>query len=139
MLDRRALLKFFPLAALLERLYRAFSTKPDVVKKPTAEDVERWMAYFAAREKIGEPFGDPLRFCYPNFEQMTRDELLDALRNELKDVFMLERHASRAYAWMTNDVISKAHTLPASVIAFAEGVRDEEIEAAIKDAAGESW
>ena len=32
MLDRRTLLKFFPLAALLERLYRAFSTKPAVVQ-----------------------------------------------------------------------------------------------------------
>ena len=49
MLDRRTLLKFFPLAALLERIVASLRAKK-ATRHPTADDVQWWIGYLDSRE-----------------------------------------------------------------------------------------
>jgi hypothetical protein len=49
MLDRRTLLKFFPLAALLERIIASIRNKT-ATRHPTADDVQWWIGYLDSRE-----------------------------------------------------------------------------------------
>jgi len=127
---RRDLLKFIPFAPLVEFMLRVLrrAERPEIVGLGRAS---RSGVYVPAGP---EGFDEHLfAVCYPDLDTMSRDDLVRALKAESSDVWMLERHVSRAYCWMTNDMISKPTTLPEAVIAVAEDIRSQEIDEAVKD------
>lgn len=71
--------------------------------------------------------------CTYSPNTMSREELIAALANEIRDIWMLSDHCSKIYVWATNSRISNSRTLPREVIAVAEDIREEEITKMIAD------
>lgn len=81
--------------------------------------------------------GDFLRECYPNVDVMTREELIVALSNELRDVRMLDSHCSQIYDYATGCRVSKSQTLPRVVMGLIDDHVTELCETAVADARDE--
>lgn len=92
--------------------------------------------YFESKYEPTMEWIDSLEACYPELATMSREDLIQALRNELADIHMLEHHCSTVYSHVTRGQVSKATTLPEVVIGIADDFNIRDIDEAVKEELG---
>lgn len=76
----------------------------------------------------------PLDWCYPEHATMTRDELAEALNNELADIFALVDNVCEVYMHVTGGRFSKPFTDPSAIKAEADEYTQRLVDEAVEEA-----
>lgn len=76
---------------------------------------------------------EALRSVYPDYEKMTREELLEAFDNELSDLLAMSKNTTAVFSELTRGQVSKPLTDASVVLDIVQEFQNQDIQQAIAD------